>query len=288
MTGVPAHPPISPASDGGAVTLEAVPDPLPVPILVVDDDATKRFFLKRLLSPLGYTIVEADSGRAALRCLLARDFAVILLDVRMPDMDGFETAALIRTRRRSEATAIIMTTASTRDEVAASGMCADGVAIDVMFASTEPEELRATVAAFANIFRQSQELARCSRQLQLSNDRWQLIADHVPVGIFQTDILHRYTYTNPQWSVITGISAEAAVGEDLGMVGLLLTGEDTEAVGRENISHRIKIPVVGGEPKVVLLRSKPTLDHDGAMTGWVGSLTDLPRLTPATVSTPVD
>ena len=61
--------------------------------------AAKRLALSAVLTPLGFTIVEAASGEAALRCLVAQDFAVILLDVGMPVMDGFETAALIRLRR---------------------------------------------------------------------------------------------------------------------------------------------------------------------------------------------
>ena len=77
----------------------------------------KRLALKAVLAPLGYDIVEADSGAAALRCVMAEDFAVILLDVRMPIMDGFETAALIRLRRQSEMTPIIFITAHGRDEI---------------------------------------------------------------------------------------------------------------------------------------------------------------------------
>ena len=62
-------------------------------VLVVDDTAAQRLALRAVLQPLGYTIVEADSGLAALRCVMEQDFAVILLDVCMPEMDGFETAA---------------------------------------------------------------------------------------------------------------------------------------------------------------------------------------------------
>ncbi len=69
-----------------------------------------------MLAPLGYTIVEADSGVAALRCVTDEDFAVILLDVRMPIMDGIETAALIRRRRQSEMTPIIFITAHANDD----------------------------------------------------------------------------------------------------------------------------------------------------------------------------
>ena len=67
-----------------------------VPILIVDDNASKRLALKAALVPLGCSIVEADSGVDALRCVMAQDFAVILIDVVMPIMDGFETAAIIR------------------------------------------------------------------------------------------------------------------------------------------------------------------------------------------------
>src|SRR5438309_11144807 len=77
-----------------------------VNILVVDDDATKRFALKTILAPLGENVVEASSGADGLRQLLRQEFAVVLLDVRMPMMDGFETAQLIRQRPRSELTPI--------------------------------------------------------------------------------------------------------------------------------------------------------------------------------------
>src|SRR5260370_8554426 len=81
-----------------------------VNILVVDDDATKRFALRTILLPLDENIVEASSGADALRQLLRNEFAVVLLDVRMPIMDGFETAQLIRQRPRSEVTPLIFVT----------------------------------------------------------------------------------------------------------------------------------------------------------------------------------
>ncbi len=73
---------------------ESVASSTTVPILIVDDNAAKRLALKAVLRPLGHVIVEAESGLEALRCVMTHDFAVILLDVRMPIMDGFETAAL--------------------------------------------------------------------------------------------------------------------------------------------------------------------------------------------------
>ena len=67
-------------------------------VLVVDDDARKRLAIRAMLAPLEYTVIEADSGRAALRAVLRQPFAVILMDVRMPTLDGYETAKLIRQR----------------------------------------------------------------------------------------------------------------------------------------------------------------------------------------------
>src|SRR6202011_1836292 len=86
-------------------------------ILVVDDDPGQRLALRAMLAPLGHTVVEADSGRAALRAVLRETFAIILMDVRMPILDGYGTARLIRQRPSSELTPIIFVTAFGRDEL---------------------------------------------------------------------------------------------------------------------------------------------------------------------------
>ena len=82
-----------------------------VDILVVDDNPNQLATLRAVLAELGANVVCVGSGRDALRCLLTRDFAAILLDVNMPIMDGFETARLVRQRPRSEHTPIIFVTA---------------------------------------------------------------------------------------------------------------------------------------------------------------------------------
>jgi len=73
-------------------------------ILLVDDRPENLLALEALLQPLGYHLIKARTGQEALRCVLQYDFAVILLDVQMPNMDGFETAELIRGRERSRST----------------------------------------------------------------------------------------------------------------------------------------------------------------------------------------
>jgi CheY-like chemotaxis protein len=137
------------------------------PILIVDDSSTKRMALRSVLEPLGYPIFEAGSGRDALRCVLAQDFAVILLDVKMPIMDGFETATLIRQRPRSELTPIIFITAFSTDEIGESDRYAEG-AVDFIFAPVPVPQLRAKVTVFASLFLQAAKLADQAREMQVA------------------------------------------------------------------------------------------------------------------------
>jgi signal transduction histidine kinase len=136
-----------------------------VDILLVDDDDTKRFALKAVIAPLGQNVVEAASGADALRHLLRQDFAVILLDVRMPGMDGFEAAQLIRQRPRSELTPIIFVTALDRAETDM-GRGYDLGAVDFVFAPVVPAILRAKVSVFVELYKAQQELRRYRTQLE--------------------------------------------------------------------------------------------------------------------------
>src|SRR6266566_2566736 len=136
-----------------------------VNLLVVDDDATKRFALRTILAPLDENIVEASSGADALRQLLRNEFAVVLLDVRMPIMDGFETAQLIRQRPRSELTPLIFVTALDQAETDM-GRGYNLGAVDFVFAPVVPAILRAKVIVFVELYRAQQELRRYRTQLE--------------------------------------------------------------------------------------------------------------------------
>jgi two-component system, sensor histidine kinase and response regulator len=256
----------------------AEPARAPVPILIVDNNATKRLALKSVLLPLGYEIVEADSGVAALRCVMALDFAVILLDVRMPGMDGFETAALIRQRRQSEMTPIIFITAHGQHEIDNPDRYAEG-AVDFMFAPVQPDELRAKVSVFANLFLKAELLAARARAVQTSADQLRLLTDAAPVGIFQTDVDNCYVYTNPRWSEITGVPAEQAAGQAWdSMIGdeQEVTREaDDEAGGAEELGRRFEIELPGLGRRIMLVTSRSMPDSDGGIAGWVGTLADV-------------
>ncbi|MBI4515664.1 MAG: response regulator [Deltaproteobacteria bacterium] len=154
---------IPPAQDTGAFEE-------PVSLLLVDDRPENLLALEALLDhQRGYELVKAQSGREALRQVLARDFAVILLDVMMPEMDGFETAALIRQRERSRATPIIFLTAVSLDSAHMLKGYALG-AVDYLTKPFIPEVLRAKVAVLVELSRKSQALARSEAQLRLLNE----------------------------------------------------------------------------------------------------------------------
>jgi signal transduction histidine kinase len=136
--------------------LEARPSPR-AKILVIDDTPSKQVALGAILAPLRQTVVTAGSGREALRLLLREDFALILLDVRMGDMDGFETAALIRQRRASEHTPIIFLTAFDQAELDMARGYSLG-AVDFIFSPIVPEVLRAKAAVFVELYHKTEEI----------------------------------------------------------------------------------------------------------------------------------
>jgi two-component system, sensor histidine kinase and response regulator len=146
-------------------TSAQAPSKSKVNILVVDDDATKRFALRTILAPLDENVVEASSGADALRQLLRSEFAVVLLDVRMPIMDGFETAQLIRQRPRSELTPLIFVTALDQAETDM-GRGYNLGAVDFVFAPVVPAIMRAKVTVFVELYRAQQELRRYRTQLE--------------------------------------------------------------------------------------------------------------------------
>lgn len=139
----------------------------PVRILLVDDQPKNLLALEGILDelPEKLELVKADSGAEALRRLLDQDFAVILLDVLMPMMDGFETAELIRQRDRSRHTPIIFLTAIGNSETHVSKGYSVG-AVDYLFKPVVPDILRAKVTTFVELFRKTEEVKRQARQLR--------------------------------------------------------------------------------------------------------------------------
>jgi two-component system sensor histidine kinase/response regulator len=130
-----------------------------VNILLVDDQPANLIALEAMLEDLGQNLIRAESGREALKCLLSDDFAVILLDVKMPEMDGFETAALIRQRDRSRHTPILFLTAADTSQTQAVRGYAVG-AVDYLVKPVVPEFVRSKVAVFVELAKKNELLRR--------------------------------------------------------------------------------------------------------------------------------
>jgi len=168
------------------VALRAEP-PAPVNVLLVDDRHDKLLALESILADTGVQVMTARSGHEALRALLRHEFAVILLDVKMPQLDGFETAGLIRGRPSTEKTPIIFLTAASELEAGMSRGYALG-AVDYIQLPVQPEVLRAKVSVFVELYRKREQVReQAERQrLRLEREHAQRLADAADRLDFET------------------------------------------------------------------------------------------------------
>jgi PAS domain S-box-containing protein len=147
-------------------------------ILLVDDNPENLVALEAVLESSDHDLVKANSGIEALRYLLEDDFAAILLDVKMPEMDGFETASLIRSRKRSQHTPILFLTAFKSDEQLYRGY--DLGAVDFLFKPIVPEILQSKVAAFVQLSRNAELLKRQAEVLQRAEHKFRTFLETAP------------------------------------------------------------------------------------------------------------
>lgn len=155
-------------------------------ILVVDDQPAALCAMEAMLKDFGQDLVLASSGADALRRLLERDFAVILLDVRMPGMDGFETAELIRSRERSRTIPIIFLTADQSEPQVRRGYAAG--AVDYLAKPVVPEILRSKVSVFVDLHLKSLEVRRQAEELLALNR--ELEERHAELEAFAFSVSH--------------------------------------------------------------------------------------------------
>jgi signal transduction histidine kinase len=154
-------------------------------VLAVDDDARSLTALQGLLSDMPFRVVTAKSGEEALRCLLKQDFAVILLDARMPGMDGFEAARLIRERERSRHTPIIFLTGAYEDTPSMTRGYEAG-AVDYIVKPLRPEVLKSKISVFVDLHRKNaalvqeiKERAAAEKHLRSSEESLRALAAHL-------------------------------------------------------------------------------------------------------------
>ena len=174
-------------------------------VLLVDDRAENLLALEAILEPLGQELVRAHSGEEALRELLRRDFAVILLDVQMPGIDGFETARLIKERKRTRHIPILFLTAISRDSDQVFRGYSAG-AVDYILKPFDADVLRSKVGVFVELWQKGELLRRQEAELRQrevaeavfeSEARYRTLAEAMPQIVLladrrrQRDVLQR-------------------------------------------------------------------------------------------------
>lgn len=149
-----------------------------VAILLVDDRPENLFALEGLLESPGLNIVKASSGNEALGLMLEHDFALVLLDVQMPGMDGFETAELMRGTEKTRQVPIIFVTAiSTEQQHVFKGY--EAGAVDYLFKPIVPEFLRTKVGVFCELFQQKNIIRKQLREIEEKNELLQKRLDEI-------------------------------------------------------------------------------------------------------------
>lgn len=144
-------------------------------ILIVDDRWQNLLATKALLKPLEAEILTVDSGEAALNLVLDNDFAVVLLDVQMPIMDGFETARLMKTRPNMQNVPIIFVTAISKEDHFATEAAAIG-AVDYIFKPINPDILKSKVKVYLDLYRQREQILQLNATLRQSNEELERFA----------------------------------------------------------------------------------------------------------------
>src|SRR5688572_19874526 len=140
-----------------------------VRILIVDDHPENLLALEAILQPTGHTLVRANSGTEALKAVLRQEFALILMDVAMPDLDGYETVELIRSRERSKHTPVIFLTANVRSDSHVFKGYSVG-AVDYLFKPFVPEVLLSKVAVFVELYNKRQAIKDAADALKRAYD----------------------------------------------------------------------------------------------------------------------
>src|SRR3984893_4279943 len=184
-----------------------------VKILLVDDNPDNLVSIEAALDSLNEDLVSARSGTDALRYLLESDFAAILLDVKMPDMDGFETAELIRSRKRSQHTPILFLTAYRNEEHLFRGY--DLGAVDFLFKPIVPEILLSKVRVFVELRRSEERLQRQTEDLKRTERKFRDMLEAAPDAMVITSEDGRIELANSRVDMLFQHSREALIGQNI-------------------------------------------------------------------------
>jgi len=271
-------------------------DGTPVGILTVDDRRENQIALRAMLSSPAYRIVEAGSGPEALRKLLDEEFAVLLIDVVMPEMNGFELATAIRERERTATVPIVFLTGQA-DDLSLVYRGYEVGAVDYLVKPLIPEMVRAKVAVFSELYRQRKRIQEQAArlvdaerrehelrilELRLAGERhYRTLAEAVPHIVWTARADGVVDYLNRRWFEYTGVPQERAAGswesavhpDDLAHCrdewhDALRTGKMFQVESRLRRAR-------DGAFRWHLLRAVPEQSIAGQTLSWLGTFTDI-------------
>jgi PAS domain S-box-containing protein len=261
---------------------------LPLPaVLIVDDRPANLLALEGILRDMPIEIVRADSGKQALRQMLKREFALVLLDVQMPDMDGFETAAAIKARPRTADVPIIFVTAISRD--------ADHVfrgyehgAVDYLMKPFEPAILRAKVRTFVDLHVRGETIkaqAKIIRERELalvearSEQRYRRLAESLPLALFVAHPDGRVYFANQTWRDYGGgdptmVTLDQAIEPADAPTAAAAWRRATAMVAPFELEARLR-RASDGSARWHLVRGVPERDEHGKLQAWIVTATEI-------------
>jgi PAS domain S-box-containing protein len=259
--------------------------PLPCSILLVDDEPANLLALEAVLDELGERLVRAASGAQALRLLRDEDFAAVLLDVRMPGMDGFETARLIRAQRRSRETPIIFITGDP------ASLCVEEAyaigAVDLLGKPLVPAVLKAKVSFFVELHRSRRELQAAERRAVEDRAFLSAVLEAIEDGVVACDADGTLTLFNRATREFHSAPARPLPPEEWSTQYDLYRADGKTPLPKEEVplfralsgeavlNAELVIAPRGGKARVVLTSGQPLYDVDGRKLGAVVSMHDV-------------
>lgn len=284
--------------------------PKPVNILLVDDTPANHLAMEAVLERLGENMVRAYSGVEAIKLFQSMDFAVILMDVQMPVMDGLEAAARIRESEQGANTPIIFITAADLSDTLVKRAYTEG-AVDFLFKPYAPEILRSKVKVFVDLFRSSRRLQTSLRELEdaeklvreinsdlekrvesrtlelqealkraeASEQRYRYLAEFVPTMVWTADPQGIPNYSNQIWNDYTnkplGNGTEwlhVTHPEDAGTFAATWR----EAIAAEEpFETEVRLLRRDGRYRLHIVRGAPLLSAENVITVWLGTCMDI-------------
>jgi PAS domain S-box-containing protein len=259
-------------------------------ILMVDDHPANLLALEAILGPLGHHLVRAHSGEEALKKILQKDFALILLDVQMAGMSGFDTAALMKQHPRSRHIPIIFITALSRDAEHVFKGYSQG-AVDYLLKPFEPEILRSKAAVFIDLHLKGETIKLQERMLRQqerevlerrSQHRYRSLLDSMPQCVWAATSQGEVYYWNRAGLDYCGLTAEQTTHDSFWQVmhpderPVVHDGWQATVQSRQPLHHQLRIRRASdGSHRWHLLRVVPERNEQGTVVGWIATATDI-------------